>query len=220
MNAMRLHASQAQAGFSGTRVGLIADYDPIAYSIKVALQPTMEETGWIPLATPWAGNGWGLALGPMIGAEVEINFDSGRIDAGMAGGQYFNDEDICPGPPSGEAWLVHQTGSYIKLTNDGKANINGAAEVDVAGPTINITATGNANVSAQTVAVSAQGAASITAPSISIGASGQSLLSFVTSLFQALFNGHTHLSNGAGQQTNAPAQQMTDKHMTSTVKGG
>mgnify|MGYP006880169630 CR=1 FL=1 len=34
--------------------------------------------------------------------------------------------------------------------------------------------------------------------------------------YKALFNGHTHASGGAG----APNQQMTDDHMTTTVKGG
>jgi uncharacterized protein involved in type VI secretion and phage assembly len=119
INAMKMHAMQGMSGFTGTRQGVITAYDPNAYAVKVQIQPTGEETGWIPLSTPWVGNGWGLAAGPMIDAVVEINFDSGTIGVGMVSGQFYNDVDRCPGPPSGEFWLVHKSGSLLKFTNDG-----------------------------------------------------------------------------------------------------
>lgn len=118
-NLIAMRAQQAFAGFSGTRQGVITAYDPKEYAIKASLQPTGEETGWIPLGTPWAGNGWGFAAGPMIGAEVQIDFDSGTIGVGMAGGQFYNNEDRSPGPPSGELWIVHQSGSMLKFLNSG-----------------------------------------------------------------------------------------------------
>lgn len=123
LNVMANRAAQSQAGFTGTRQGIITGYDAAEYCIKATLQPTGEETGWIPLATIWAGNGWGLCAGPMVGAEVEINFDSGLIGAGMASGQFYNNEDRCPGPPSGELWIVHQSGAFFKLLNSGAINI-------------------------------------------------------------------------------------------------
>lgn len=119
MNMMAMRAQQSMGSFSGTRQGLISAYDPKEYAIKVSLQPTGEETGWIPLGTPWAGNGFGFAAGPMIGAEVEVDFDSGTIGVGMAGSQFYNNEDRCPGPPSGELWIVHQSGSLLKFLNSG-----------------------------------------------------------------------------------------------------
>ncbi len=123
MNAMTRNATQAQVGNSAPRQGIITAYDPVAYAVKVQIQPTGEETGWIPLSTDWVGNGWGLAAGPMIGAVVGVSFDSGLMGAGSITGQYYNDEDRCPGPPSGEFWLVHKDGAYIKLTNDKKVTI-------------------------------------------------------------------------------------------------
>ena len=114
-----MRAQQSMGSFAGTRQGLISAYDPKEYAIKVSLQPTGEETGWIPLGTPWAGNGFGFAAGPMIGAEVEVDFDSGTIGVGMAGSQFYNNEDRCPGPPSGELWIVHQSGSLLKFLNSG-----------------------------------------------------------------------------------------------------
>lgn len=119
MNMMAMRAQQSMGSFAGTRQGLISAYDPKEYAIKVSLQPTGEETGWIPLGTPWAGNGFGFAAGPMIGAEVEVDFDSGTIGVGMAGSQFYNNEDRCPGPPSGELWIVHQSGSLLKFLNSG-----------------------------------------------------------------------------------------------------
>lgn len=119
MNMMAMRAQQSMGSFAGTRQGVITAYDPTEYAIKVSLQPTGEETGWIPLGTPWAGNGFGFAAGPMIGAEVQIDFDSGTIGVGMAGSQFYNNEDRCPGPPSGELWIVHQSGSLLKFLNSG-----------------------------------------------------------------------------------------------------
>lgn len=119
MNMMAMRAQQSMGSFAGTRQGVITAYNPTEYAIKVSLQPTGEETGWIPLGTPWAGNGFGFAAGPMIGAEVQIDFDSGTIGVGMAGSQFYNNEDRCPGPPSGELWIVHQSGSLLKFLNSG-----------------------------------------------------------------------------------------------------
>jgi phage baseplate assembly protein V len=129
MNAMAAQALRAQGGFSGTRQGLITGYDPDTYSIKVTIMPEQMETGWIPLATPWAGNGWGFAAGPVEGAQIEVNFDSGAIGDGLAGGQFFNDTDRCPGPPSGELWLVHQSGSLLKFHNDGSVELTATASI-------------------------------------------------------------------------------------------
>jgi len=82
-------------------------------------------------------------------------------------------------------------------TDDGAAFV----EVDSVTHTINITTSAQVN---------------LTAPVINLAAAGQTLLKFVTSAFQTLFNGHTHASSGAG----IPNQQMTNAHMTTTVKGG
>ena len=137
LNIMAMRSAMAQSMFTGTRQGIITAYDPKEYAIKVSLQPTGEETGWIPLSSPWVGNGYGFAAGPMIGAEVEVNFDSGTVGVGMAGGQFYNNEDRCPGPPSGELWIVHQSGSMLKFLNSGKIVIQ-----DSAGTAINLNGDG------------------------------------------------------------------------------
>lgn len=103
---------------------------------------------------------------------------------------------------------------YIQFSSTG-IKIFSPTKIDVVAPIINATATTSATVTAPTASVVASVLAKVTAPAIQLGASGQSLLSFVTSAFKDLFNGHTHPANGA-----VPSQQMNDSHMTSTVKGG
>ena len=75
------------------------------------------------------GNGWGLAAGPMIGAVIKVDFDAGQIGVGMASGQFYNDEDRCPAPPSGEFWLIHKSGSMLKFHNDGSVEVTAAGEM-------------------------------------------------------------------------------------------
>ncbi|KVW15385.1 hypothetical protein WK91_18280 [Burkholderia cepacia] len=220
LNTIRAHSQMAQGEKTGTRVGEITAYDPNKHAVKVKMWPdTQESLGWIPLASPWIGNGWGLVGGPSIGDQVKIAFDREDQDAGVVVGRMFNDIDQPPAVPSGELWLVHKLGAFVKLTNDGKLLLNGDTEIDLTGPTVNITTTGATNINAQTANVTATASASVTAPAINLGASGQSLLSFVTSAFMSLFNGHTH-PDPQGGNTSAPNQQMTSSHLTTTVKGG
>lgn len=122
-NMMRSQAMQAQGGFSGTRQGLITAYDPNEHAVKVQLQPTGEETGWVPLSSPWVGNGWGLAVGPEIGAVCQVDFDSGQMGTALVGGQFWNGEDRPPAVPSGEFWLVHKSGSVLKFHNGGAVEL-------------------------------------------------------------------------------------------------
>lgn len=201
MNMMAMRSQQANAAFSGTRQGVITAYDPAEYAIKVALQPTGEETGWIPLGTPWAGNGWGFAAGPMIGAEVQVDFDSGQIGVPMAGSQFFNNEDRCPAPPSGELWIVHQSGSMLKFLNSGaiviqdkagtvlSLNGNGTSTHSAAGGmTINANIQNNGNF---------QSSGSITDQSGVHGSLGE---------LRIKYNGHKH----NGVQTGSGSTNTTD----------
>lgn len=72
------------------------------------------------------------------------------------------------------------------------------------------------NPATHAINITTSSVVNLTAPVINLAAAGQTLLKFVTETFQALFNSHTHASSGSG----VPNQQMTDTHMTTTVKGG
>lgn len=109
----------------------------------------------------------------------------------------------------GEVAIHDDLGQKVHLTRAG---------IVVSSPTKVTVEALDAQVNVKTAEVVATTSASVTAPSISLGASGQSLLSFVTSAFQALFNGHTHPVPGG--TSGVPNQTMDSDHLTSTVKGG
>lgn len=203
LNNMRLQAERAMNSRATTRMALVSAYDPDNYAAKVLFQPENTESGWLPIGAMWVGNGWGLFTPPSVNDMVEVEFQDGDHEAGMIVSRFFNDDDRPLPVPSGECWMVHKSGAFFKMTNDGKASINGQIEIDATAPTINLTAATAVNV---------------TAPVINMGASGQSLLAFVTSAFMALFNGHKH-STPSGESS-APTQQMDSSHITTTVKGG
>ena len=84
------------------RVGLVTSYDPKTHSAKVKLQPSGQETGWIPIARQHMGNGWGLAIGltpgdgDTTGDQVEVTHHDGDLDAGRITGMYHSDQDQPP----------------------------------------------------------------------------------------------------------------------------
>lgn len=220
LNAQKAAAQQATQGRASTRQGVISSYDPNAYAVKVMLQPDNVPTGWIPLKSAWIGNGWGLFCPPSIGDAVEVDFQEDDGGVGSVGLRFFNDADRPLSCPSGEFWLVHKTGSFMKLTNDGKFLVNGQVEIDATAPTINITATGNITAQAGgNAVVQAAGTATIQAPSIILKNAGSSLKKLCTDTFMALFNSHTHTSSASGTQTSTPTQQASaGTHTTNIVQ--
>lgn len=203
-NAMRREAARVMGQLALPRVGIVTSYDPDNYAAKVEIQPENIETGWLPIAMPWSGNGWGMFAPPTAGDVVDVHFQEGAKGAGIIGLRHFGDV-LRPLPvPSGEFWLVHQSGSLVKLTNDGKLTINGKVEIDATAPTVNITATTSVNV---------------TAPAINLGSIGQTLHKMVTDAFQTLFNSHTH-PDAQGGNTGSPNQTLGDSHLTTVTSAG
>ncbi|WP_313825782.1 baseplate assembly protein [Leclercia sp.] len=193
LNLMAATARQSAAGESGTRQGIITAYDPDNYAVKVQLQPSGEETGWIPLSSPWVGNGWGLAAGPMIGVVAEVEFDSGLTGVGMAVGQFYNDEDRCPGPPSGEFWLVHKSGSLLKFLNNGEVLLTAKEKLTYDAPAHHFTGgdvlmDGNLKVVKDIFDNDGQYG--------------------TLHRIRTVYGGHTHLEKGKGNFTDSPKQQI------------
>jgi phage baseplate assembly protein V len=141
---MRMHAVAAANLRAQPKLGTISGYDPARPAVKVQLQPDGSETGWIPLGSLWAGNGWGMFAAPPIGSQVEVTFIEGHPEAGVVGLRFFSDVDQALSVPSGEFWLVHAKGSFAKLTNDGKLTVsdgqgatitlNGDGSITITGP--------------------------------------------------------------------------------------
>jgi len=206
MNAMRGEGERAASTRSLPRRGVVSAYDPAHYCAKVRLQPENFETGYLPIACPWVGSSWGLFCPPTPGDEVDVHFQEGGKNAAYISLRFYGNQATPLSVPSGEWWLVHQSGSLIKLTNDGKLSINGSVEVDASGPTVNITAGNVVNV---------------TAPAINLGSSGETLHKLVNDQLLSLFNTHTHsgVQTGGGS-TGVPNQTMGAGQITSVVSAG
>jgi phage baseplate assembly protein V len=120
LNAMRLQARRATAHKTISRYGTVTSYDPNKYSAKVLIQPEGIATGFLPVAAPWAGNGWGFFAPPSAGDQVVVVFIDGEITAGHVLQPCFNTSVQPLSVPSGELWIVHKNGQFAKFTNDGK----------------------------------------------------------------------------------------------------
>ena len=143
MNMIRQQASIVNNSRSLSDIGIVTGYNPDNYSVSVELYPATADspslqTGFIPLLTPWAGNGWGLFLPPNIGDMIEVHYPTGSLQTPYAALRNFNFGSRPLSVQSGEFWLVHQTGSFIKLTNDGNLAISSGTVINVTAPIVNI----------------------------------------------------------------------------------
>jgi uncharacterized protein involved in type VI secretion and phage assembly len=123
-NVMRAHAMMAGQSRQGTRLAVVSAYDPATYRVKVQFMPANEdgdvpESGWIPLGAIGVGNNWGVLVGPSIGDQIEVEFQDGAQDAGIAAMRLFSTQAVPPKVPSGEIWFVHASGAFFKLLNAG-----------------------------------------------------------------------------------------------------
>jgi len=60
---------------------------------------------WVRVATPWAGNNWGMVHIPRIGQEVVIAFEEGDPDQPMAVGSVYNAHEMPPHAlPDNKTW--------------------------------------------------------------------------------------------------------------------
>ncbi|VVC75984.1 hypothetical protein AQUSIP_12850 [Aquicella siphonis] len=137
-----------------TRIGTVDEYNPALYRASVRIQPENIKTDLLPILTPWVGNNWGFYTGLNNGDAVCVLFLAGNFSSGIIclGLNNIENKPVTDGPPAGEAWMQHKTGTYLKFLTDGtieiktldgdenKTNININSNIVVTG---NITCTGD-----------------------------------------------------------------------------
>ncbi len=129
--ANRLRASGMDGQRSEPRYGIVTSADPVRWAMKVTYQPSGALSGWLQVITPWCGPGWGMLALPPVGAQVALLPFEGDAENCIILGATFNDQDTPPvGYPAGELWLVHQSGSFLKLQNDGTVQVMGDLHVN------------------------------------------------------------------------------------------
>ncbi len=108
------------------RIGIVSSVDPNAFTARVTVQPEGILSGWLPVAAPWVGNGWGLACPPQPGDQVVVLWQEGDAEQGLIVGRLWSNDVPPPQAPAGEFWLVHSSGSFLKMHNDGSIESSGA----------------------------------------------------------------------------------------------
>jgi len=105
------------------RIGLVDSYDPNRHAVKVKFADEDKLSGWVPIGSAWTGNGWGLHMAPVVGAQVVVAYHDGDTNAGFVSHQLFSRTDNPLVVPSGDMWLQHQNGNSIKLHASGLVEI-------------------------------------------------------------------------------------------------
>ncbi|HQT43872.1 MAG TPA: phage baseplate assembly protein V [Halothiobacillus sp.] len=126
-NSVKHIASGLDRQFGHPRFGVVSSVNPADHTARVFIQPGDANnpngilSGWLPIASQWIGNGWGMVCPPSPGDQVFLTSQEGDSDNYVIIGRvYAAQGGITPPPaPSGEFWLVHKTGSFIKLLNNG-----------------------------------------------------------------------------------------------------
>jgi phage baseplate assembly protein V len=118
-NQVKAHAASLDGMNGQARFGLVSSFDPNAYAARILVQPENLLSGWLPVLGQWVGAGWGMAAPLSPGDQVLLLAQEGDAEQAVVLGRVWSSVDSPPQAPSGEFWLIHQTGSFIKLQNDG-----------------------------------------------------------------------------------------------------
>ena len=129
LNALKAQGASQDQSAGAPRFGTVTSVDPATATARVTLQPEGVLTGWLPLLTTWVGNGWGLACPPSPGDQVLVIPQEGDAEHGLIIAATWSDQTKPPPAPSGEFWLVHRSGSFLKLQNDGTIQVKGDLHV-------------------------------------------------------------------------------------------
>jgi phage gp45-like len=129
LNIVKQHAGAMDQGGSQPRFGTVTSVDPTTATARVKLQPEGVLSGWLPVLSPWVGSGWGMYCPPSPGDQVLVLAQEGDAEHGIIVGRAFSNTQIPPATPVGEFWLVHSSGSFIKLQSDGTIQMHGDLHV-------------------------------------------------------------------------------------------
>jgi len=125
LNALRGQAASMDQAAGRSRFAVVSSVDPMRAAVRVMFQPENLLSGWLPLLSNWVGVGWGLCCPPSPGDQVLIIPHEADPENAVVVGSIWHDGASPPAAPSGELWMVHASGSFLKLLSDG--SISGMA---------------------------------------------------------------------------------------------
>ncbi len=130
INALKGYAASLDRLQASPRLATVSSVDPQTACARVLHQPEGVLSGWLPVLALWSGSGWGLVCLPAPGDQVLILSHDGDPSSGIILGGLYSDERRVPSAPLGEFWLIHSSGSSLKMTNDGTVQISGDLHVN------------------------------------------------------------------------------------------
>lgn len=173
-------AGRALMAFSNTAfsadIGNITSYDPVNHLVIVQIHPATDEepalqTGWIPYSAAWVGNGWGMYAAPVLNTLCIVVYQQGSRQIPIAATPLFGGSVRPLKVESGEFWIVHQSGSSLKFTNDGQVSISSNVQIDLTAPTVNINASDVLNINTASMKIDASTECDIFSQLIKVGSS-------------------------------------------------
>lgn len=205
INIVKQQTMLATANLAAPAIGIVTSFDPDNFTVQVQLHPATEDdpaiiTGNIPLLSPWIGDGWGMFCPPNLNDLVVVLYQQNNYQSALGAMRIFNNTARPLPVPSGEFWLVHASGTYFKMTNDGKLLLNGDVEIDVTSPEIKITASTEITVNS---------------PSVKLG--NGSLKKLVTDALISAYNSHVH-TDPQGGTTGTPTVSLTSAVTTTNTE--
>jgi phage baseplate assembly protein V len=129
VNALKAHATSLDRAGGQVKFGTVTSINPQTATARVRIQPDGVLSGWLPILSQWVGNGWGMVGLPNPGDQVLLVPQEGDVEQSIIVGRAFSSSQMPPQAPSDEFWLVHKTGSFLKLCNDGTIRVNGDLHV-------------------------------------------------------------------------------------------
>jgi hypothetical protein len=130
LNALKGQAVGLDAQSGQPRFALVSSVNPEAATARVLLQPEGVLSGWLPVLSPCVGAGWGFVALPSPGDQVLILPQDGDAQHGLIVARAWTASAAPPAAPVGEIWLVHATGSSVRLCNDGTVRVKGDLHVE------------------------------------------------------------------------------------------
>lgn len=130
LNTVKQHAGAMDQGGSQPRFATVTSINTNMATAKVTLQPEGVLSGWLPILSAWTGEGWGMCCPPSPGDQVMVLAQEGDAENGIIIGRAFSEKQTPPATPVGELWLMHKSGSFIRLQNDGTIRMQGDLHVD------------------------------------------------------------------------------------------
>ena len=80
LNVIRREAMGLLGGLQRSSTLVATAYNPKTHAVKGILVPSEVETGWIPLASVSAGDGYGVMVGPVVGSAEDLDGDVFDVD--------------------------------------------------------------------------------------------------------------------------------------------